>query len=242
MKRLGQYILFAILPIYLITVYFVFERRDRERVCMGVEIDIVNNDNDQFVDTLQVQKLLAKHKIKLKDFPMDQINTEHLEDILLENRLIEQSECFKTSANTIVMRIHQRIPVLRVMSSNGGYYIDRKGNIMPHASNTAIYLPIASGYITEEFAQESLYPLAQYLNEHKFWNTQIEQIYVTKAHDIELVPRVGSHRIILGTIERLETKLDNLKLFYDKVIPRVGWNKYTTINLKYKRQIVCTED
>jgi cell division protein FtsQ len=38
----------------------------------------------------------------------------------------------------------------------------------------------------------------------------------------------------------LDVKLENLKLFYQKALPKVGWERYSSINLKYKNQIVCT--
>jgi hypothetical protein len=43
----------------------------------------------------------------------------------------------------------------------------------------------------------------------------------------------------LGTCENFEGKLRNLEAFYDKVLPEVGWNKYSLINLEFKDQIVC---
>lgn len=30
-------------------------------------------------------------------------------------------------------------------------------------------------------------------------------------------------------------------LFYEQAIHKVGWEKYSMINLKYKNQIVCTK-
>ena len=52
---------------------------------------------------------------------------------------------------------------------------------------------------------------------------------------------MGNHRIMLGTLNEFEEKLANLKLFYEQAIPKVGWEKYSMINLKYKNQIVCTK-
>ena len=59
--------------------------------------------------------------------------------------------------------------------------------------------------------------------------------------EVELVPRVGNHRIMLGTLEGFEEQLAYLKLFYEQAIPKMGWEKYSMINLKYKNQIVCTK-
>lgn len=78
-----------------------------------------------------------------------------------------------------------------------------------------------------------------------FWNNQIEQIYVSRGKKnervIEIVPRVGDHIVYLGTINNFEKKLNNLKIFYDKAIKTVGWNKYAKVNLEYENQIICTK-
>jgi len=39
----------------------------------------------------------------------------------------------------------------------------------------------------------------------------------------------------------VEDKLTRLKLFYQKALPKVGWEKYSSINVKYRKQIICTK-
>jgi cell division protein FtsQ len=86
---------------------------------------------------------------------------------------------------------------------------------------------------------KDLFPLVNYINDDKFWSAQIDQIYVDDNDEINLIPRAGNQVIHLGTAENYEGKLRNLAAFYDKVLPTVGWNKYSVINLEYKDQIVC---
>jgi cell division protein FtsQ len=35
--------------------------------------------------------------------------------------------------------------------------------------------------------------------------------------------------------------MNKLRLFYEQAIPKIGWEKYEIINLKYKNQIVGTK-
>jgi cell division protein FtsQ len=58
---------------------------------------------------------------------------------------------------------------------------------------------------------------------------------------IELVPRVGSHIVLMGEAANYEKKLKRLKTFYEKAIGTVGWNKYEKINIQYDNQIICTK-
>ena len=84
-----------------------------------------------------------------------------------------------------------------------------------------------------------IFHLVGYINRDDFWSAQIDQIYVDGNDEIDLIPRVGNHIIHLGSAENFEDKLRNLGVFYDRVLPEVGWNKYSRINLAYKDQIVC---
>jgi len=86
-----------------------------------------------------------------------------------------------------------------------------------------------------------LFRLVQFINGSKFWKAQIEQIYINQKKEIELVPRVGNHTIILGSVDDLREKFENLEAFYEQGLSKYGWNKYKTINLKFKNQIVCTK-
>jgi cell division protein FtsQ len=54
------------------------------------------------------------------------------------------------------------------------------------------------------------------------------------------VPRAGDFKVKLGSLNEYEEKLDRLKLFIDKGLNVVGWNRYSEVNLEYNNQIVCT--
>src|SRR5262249_21126139 len=85
---------------------------------------------------------------------------------------------------------------------------------------------------------KDLYQLTKYISADEFWNSQIEQIYVEENGDMVLIPRVGNHKIIFGDISDMEEKLNNLMVFYTKAFPRVGWETYSVLNVKFKGQIV----
>ena len=59
--------------------------------------------------------------------------------------------------------------------------------------------------------------------------------------DMELVPRVGDHTILIGDDQQIHEKFEKLFLFYMEGLNKAGWNKYKVINLKYKDQVVCTK-
>ena len=105
----------------------------------------------------------------------------------------------------------------------------------------AVYLPVATGRITREFAKKELLPLAQYLHSNDLWNAQIEQIHVAANEEIQLVPRVGDHIIVLGRPGNYAHKFGKLQTFYKKALTEVGWERYSHINVDYSDQVVATK-
>lgn len=173
---------------------------------------------------------------------MERISTKSLERELSKHPLIDEAECYKTPSGKVCVEVTQRIPILRVMSANGqNYYLDNKGTIMPPEAKCVAHRVIVTGNVEKSFAMKDLYKFGVFLHNNKFWDAQIEQIHVLPDQNIELVPRVGDHLVYLGKLENFENKLARLKEFYKKGLNRVGWNKYSRINLEFSNQIICTK-
>lgn len=93
----------------------------------------------------------------------------------------------------------------------------------------------------------------EYTGKSDFWRSQIVQVNVSGPvkngaggasgvsgePEVEFIPRVGDHVVLLGRLDGFERKLDNLMIFYRQAVPVEGWNKWKHINLKYDGQVVC---
>ena len=173
---------------------------------------------------------------------MGRISTKSLERELSKHPLIDEAECYKTPSGKVCVEVTQRIPILRVMSANGeNYYLDNKGTVMPPDAKCVAHRVIVTGNVEKSFAMKDLYKFGVFLHNNKFWDAQIEQIHVLPDRNIELVPRVGDHLVYLGKLDDFEDKLARLKEFYKKGLNKVGWNKYSRINLEFSNQIICTK-
>ncbi|MDR1880244.1 MAG: cell division protein FtsQ [Tannerellaceae bacterium] len=220
---------------------FFFRDAGVDGLCRNFSVEVKDGADKRFVTEAEVAYLLKQANLYALGQPMKSINTHKIETALLKNEMIADVQAYKTPSGMVRLEVRQKIPVLRVISSRGNYYVDDKGGVMPVSSRYVAHLPIASGYVEKEWAVTDLYKFALFLQGNDFWNDQIEQIYVHPNREVELIPRVGNHRILLGTFDDFEEKLGNLKLFYEQAIPKVGWEKYSVINLKYRNQIVCTK-
>lgn len=229
------------LTVYIVFMAFFFKRDRQQSVCRELQVVVADSLEKHFVSESDLAAWLRRADLNPVGKPLEEVNTDRIEQSLLKNEMIARVEAYKTPSGLIKLVVEQKMPILRVMSVRGDYYVDNRGSTMPLSRHYVAHVPIVTGYVEKEQAVTNLYKFALFLQGNDFWNDQIEQIYVHPDKEVELVPRVGSHRILLGTFDNVEEKLANLRLFYEHAVPKVGWEKYSIIDLKYKNQIVCTK-
>ncbi|WP_235969757.1 cell division protein FtsQ/DivIB [Pedobacter planticolens] len=219
--------------------------------CTNVKILIPGADN--FIEREEIDAILKQSQGELIGRNLEQINIHQIEKTLKANPYIAFAKVYADMNGIINIEVKQRQPVLRILNAGGqDYYIDSDGLKMPMSPNFTANVLVATGNILEGFGGKvdtlftplasDLYKTALFIKKDTLWDAQIEQMYVNDKNDIELVPRVGNQRIILGNADSLETKMNNLLAFYKQAMPLVGWNAYKTINLKYINQIVCEKN
>jgi cell division protein FtsQ len=238
------------------------QKRNNELPCRYVKVQILDSLQNGFITKSDVMALVHKHYEQLLGLPIHTINTEKLENILLNNRAISTCDIYITQDGTLHIEIMQRQPVLRIINQRGqSYYISHDGYLIPFSRVHSPNVLVANGHIRENYEPDlqkyghvdqfenmekenilaDLHDFAAYIYEDEFWKSQIVQIYVDKKGEIELIPRVGAHIIMLGKTTGYETKLLKLKALYLKGLNNIGWNQYETINLKYKNQVICSK-
>ena len=236
-------LVFAILVLlgYLVFAALYFKDNTREKVCENFKVLVKDSINKQFIQTEDIEQLLKKANLHPLGKPLAEINTMEMEEAIRANKLVRTVDVYTTHKGSLVASIYQRNPVLRVISNrDGSYYIDSERERMPTSLNYTVYLPLAIGDITEEFAKNELYDFVMYISDKSYWDAWIEQIVVNNNNKVQLVPRAGDFKVTLGTLDNYREKLDKLKLFIDKGLNTVGWNRYSEVNLEYNNQVVCT--
>jgi len=241
LKRLCVFLFLVLTAAYLVIAVTVLNAKSADAVCSGMELVIRDSIDYGFITKREVIRLLDRKKLSPIGKPMTDINTRLLEDELREHPLIGNAECYRTSSGRIGIEIEQRLPILRVMPANGEqYYIDDQAHTMP-VPGSAADVAIVTGSVDKSFAVNELYELGMFLQRNPMWKAQIQQIHVTPARELELVPRVGDHILFLGKPGNYGNKFERLKTFYKKGLNEIGWNKYSRISLEFDNQIICTK-
>jgi cell division protein FtsQ len=235
----------------LITLMSFIEVKKSTLKCKDVRVLLPGQFN--FIERDEVDRILMENAGALVGRDLNEINIHKLENALKANPFIEFAKVYSDMTGIIHVQIRQREPVVRVVNmANIHFYIDANGNKIPLSDNYTAKVLVASGFIEEDFSgrvdtlktnmAKDLFRAALYIKGDTLWDNQIEQLFVDLKGDIEMVPRVGGHKIILGSADSLQIKFRNLLVFYKKAIPKVGWDTYKTINLKYANQIVCEKN
>ena len=215
------------------------DRHEDTRLCRGVDLHITDSLHFDLIDENMIMELLQEHSLDPVGLPLDAIDVEAVELILLLHPLVGKVQCYKTGGDLLRINISSKVPLVRVLNNRGqDFYVDSHGEILSQHS-LAVQLPVATGYIDKRFASDELLKVVCAIDASDFWKAQVEQINVTKDRQIELVPRVGDHLLVLGTADNVEEKLSRLMNFYEKGLDNVGWNKYRSISVAYAGQVVC---
>lgn len=239
-----------------------FSVREADSIrCASIEIHVDHTDGNYFVADEDVRNIILNRGDSLIGRALHSIDLNRCEQVIEGHPHIRRAEVFTRLDGTLAVRVEQRRPILRVYTALGdGFYLDEEGWLMPISNNYTARVPVASGHILDSYdliqrynvsrlddtlasvtLLDDLFDLIMHVRADPFWNEQIDQVRISPEHDIILVPLVGQHHIILGSTEHMEGKFNKLREFYAQGLPRVGWDKYSTINLKYKDQVICTK-
>jgi cell division protein FtsQ len=242
--------------IYLIVLPVYLASSTSTRPCGGVIIDIKDSSDYHFVTRKQLLNLAYGNSARILGKPVKEISLQEIENRINVLRELKVAEVYRTIDGNIHIYADQREPVMRLMPDSGGdFFIDEDGVVVRRRNLYTPRLHIVGGNINISSSMlngisvldtsikntilKDIYQLVNYINDDDFWSAQIDQIYVDSNDEIDLIPRVGNQTVHFGTIENYTGKLRNLAAFYDNVLPEVGWNKYSVINLEFKDQIVC---
>jgi len=235
---------------------------NKNQELMVLKKPIINIDyetENRFIDEEDVLVQII-NKNDTTPLLMKDIDVTELEKKINANAAIKSAQIYKTIDGNLVVDVKQRRSIARIFSNNTSYYIDENGWLMPTSKTyTSRLLVVSGGYfepyskrykynyahlndsLVEKTMLDEIYKISKYIDESEFWKAQIEQVYVNKDLEFELVPKVGNHKIVFGGIDNLKGKFEKLMIFYEKGLKKTGWNEYSTINLKYKNQVVCTK-
>ncbi|MCL1974450.1 MAG: cell division protein FtsQ/DivIB, partial [Bacteroidetes bacterium] len=229
-----------------IAAYFVFcaklaAQQQPHLSCTQIRLHIADSSVNRMVLPQEIDDFLQRHRLVATGMKWSEINLHRIEQRLSAESGIKHCQVYAQINGDLHIDLVQRTPILRLETEKGSYYIDELGALFPVMPQRSAYVPVVSGQIPieEETWLAQLYDFGRYIRQNRFWNAQIEQLYVHDPHNIEIIQRTGHQTIMMGDLTQYEYKLKKLFSFYRTVSAAQGWDRYGFIDIRFGDQIIC---
>ena len=220
------------------------------KICKDVIVEILPGKNNFFLDIDAIREEVGASSEVLGQ-RMRNISLHDIEKKLERNAFIKNAEVWVDNHENLHLQAKFREPVARVIGQQGqDFYIDKDNLKMPVCPNFSARCILVRGYFQEEpqdrdtlrhpFLKELL-PVIHFLTQEPLFNAMVSEVVIDKNGEYRLLPQLGNMEIHFGKPERISEKFSALLRFYKYVIPKVGWDYYTSLNLSYTNQIIATK-
>jgi cell division protein FtsQ len=239
------------------------QKKEAETMCKEFVVFVEPDGDNMLVDEKDIRELLKSKGDSIMNEPLSSIDVHNIEKIVYMNPWVAKAEVFLSIDGRLRINVKQRTPIVRIINNRGeSYYMDSKGRLMICSQDFTARVLLINGEISESYGShhtitqeelkkdsllakrislDEIYYLSDFIYKDTLWKAQIEQVYLQKNGEFEMIPKVGDHRILFGDTTDMVQKFNKLKIFYSEGLNHTGWSLYDTINLKYKNQIVCSK-
>lgn len=233
----------------LVTLASFGNARLKSKPCKKISIIIDNEYNNYFISDLEVRNLLTREGTrKLEGMRAEEIDLKNLEMRVKSHKFVKDAQVYRDLEGNISVSIKQNRPIARILHTDTDVYIDQDGNFLPLSDRfTARVLPVTKSVLApafnKEFFQDSVgrayLQLIDFIEGDNFWRAQIAQMHIDAKGKVVFLPQVGNQNIEFGKPENIEDKFRKLMVFYQKVLPVMGWDRYKRVNVEFHNQIIC---
>jgi len=241
-------IIWSISAAGLIVLFVVSWKAKSAKQLTDIQVELVGESAQAlFMDEIAIRTILNDQGIQV-GLAIEKINLTQLEQFIEKTEWIKNAEFFINNQLVLEVKIEQRIPIARVFTASGtSFYIDNEGIRLPLKQLTVLNLPVFTGFPTDQsklskpdsaLLKDVLF-FAKTIQKDSFFMAQAAQVNIEPNGTFEMVPTLGDHLVLLGTVDQLEDKLNRLFTFYKNVWVPSGINAYQYIDCRFNHQIVA---
>ena len=241
-------ILWSIAAAALILLFVVSWKAKSEKLLTYIQIELVGERAEAlFMDEIAIRVILNEQGVQV-GMPIEKINLTQLEKFIEKTEWVKNAEFFINNKLVLEVKIEQRIPIARIFTASGSsFYIDNEGTRLPLKQLTVLNLPVFTGFPTDQLKlskpdsvllKDVLF-FAKTIQKDSFFMAQVAQVNIEPNGSFQMVPTLGDHLVLLGTVDQLEDKLNRLFTFYKKVWLGSGVNAYQYIDCRFNQQVVA---
>lgn len=238
MRRINWHsIRLVLVVLMMIFLYSFSSKRNSERKINKIDIQFDSKEN-MFLTHQMVNNLLIQNLGDASRLQKDKVDLNTLENELSHHEMIEKAEVFSTIDGFLNTRITQKTPIIRVISDNDSYYLDRKGDRISLSTNFSARVPLVVGEISKE-KRKSYLKLFNEIKNDDFLSKNITGAQIMPSGNVVLTNRSFDYKIAFGKPINVQKKLRNYKAFFHHAIKDTLIKEYKEINLMFTQQVVC---
>ena len=218
------------------------------KLCKDVVVTIKGVDGTEYVSKKQILQTISGGRPDLMQGQLIKtFDLQQLEELLETNLWIRNAELFFDNNDVLHADITEREPVARVFRVDGeSFYIDDMGDQLPITNDQIARVPVFTSYPNEStygkqkdsVLQQQVKEMGHFILKNDFWMAQVDQVNINN-YEFELIPKLGNHVILFGDGNKIEPKFNRLLLFYKKIMNKTGWNYYSSLDVRYNKQLVA---
>lgn len=254
-KGLGALVIVAGVALWIVATGMSARQR-RLRTCTGKEtldVRVLDSLERRFVDKADVESWLDNEYRAYAGMRLDSVDLKRIEQIVNGHSAVRSCQAWLTDDGSLHVALTQRQPVVRLQSGQNGYYADASGFLFPLQRRSSVEVPVVDGAIplkvprgfkgepgTEAEKQwlRAMLGMMAYMDKTP-WQENISQITVDEGGNLVLIPREGRERFLFGRPERVEEKFALMSSYYESVRPTKEAGYYGTVDVRYRKQLVC---
>lgn len=245
-----RYVFFTLSIVMILGLISFVEKESNDKEIRKVIIRLQDKYGNHFIDEMDIRKLISKNFTDSIPGKLSrEVNLKELENRIYKNKFVESVEVYKDHKGNLLVDVTQWRAIARIVQSKGPHaYIGEAGNLLPLSSKFTARVLIVDGdragkfldsaFIVSEEAKAFI-KMLHMIDEDPFLKAQVSQVTFKSNGKTVLYSQVGDEAIEFGRPEELEEKFKKYKIYYKKILPLKGYNKFRRVNLEYKDQIIC---
>ncbi|MBO7397369.1 MAG: cell division protein FtsQ/DivIB [Bacteroidales bacterium] len=254
-KGLGLLTVLACCAVWILTSGMGVRQR-RTRTCQsGINVTVLDSAERRFVSRDDIQAWLDRDYHAYVGLPLDSVNLDRIERLVCSRSAVKSCEAWMSDDGKLNIEINQREPVIRFQDSGNGWYADADGFIFPLQARGSVCVPVVDGNLPLTVprgfkgmpeagaGREWLLDMVALVNyiHGSVWEQEISQIHVSPEGNLILYTVSGREKFIFGRPEGFTRKFRLLRSYYEAVLPEKGAGYYSTVDLRYRNQLVCRQ-
>jgi cell division protein FtsQ len=246
-KKIFSLIAWSLTGLALIVLLVAAGTHNSQRQCKAVIVNIVSADDVRYIQEKEILSVIAEsNNTSISGKPIGSINLKKKEELLEKNLWIRNADLYFDHQDRLQVIIEQRIPVARVFCKDQStFYLDDQGVRLPFSFSQIASVPVFTSFPESSKnlnAKDSLLlmqvrDMGLFLHNEPFWKALIDQVDINGT-EMVFVPKVGNHEILFGEGNMIKQKFNRLKVFYEKIMRKTGWNFYSRLDLRFNKLLV----